>query len=170
MCKIEVYYFCDMKTFSETGRSFDFAKRFQFLLVPGLTEPPRFIVIRVLDQSAKPRSRSRTIAYPSDSKVRSVYTGIWTSLMTVITARLDTSIARFVGFLRLGYFTIESNPPRWSGSRPSRRLRRIETANLVPLFRSLVRPTRLFLLAFRRGLRIRAHLTHASASHTYGID
>lgn len=101
-----------------------------------LTEPPRFIVIRVLDQSAKPRSRSRTIAYPSDSKVRSVYTGIWTSLMTVITARLDTSIARFVGFLRLGYFTIESNPPRWSGSRPSRRLRQIETANLVPLFPS----------------------------------
>lgn len=28
-------------------------------------------------------------------------------------ARLDTSIARFVGFLRLGYFTIGSNPPRW---------------------------------------------------------
>jgi len=50
-----------------------------------LTEPPRFIVIRVLDQSVEPRSRSRTIAYPSDSKVRSVYTGIWTSLMTVIT-------------------------------------------------------------------------------------
>lgn len=50
-----------------------------------LTEPPRFTVIRVPDQSVEPRSRSRTIAYPSDSKVRSVYTGIWTSLMTVIT-------------------------------------------------------------------------------------
>lgn len=47
-------------------------------------------------------------------------------------ARLDTSIARFVGFLRLGYFTIGSNPPRvqWSGSRPSRLLRRSEAANL----------------------------------------
>lgn len=50
-----------------------------------LMEPPRFTVIRVSDQSVEPRSRSRTIAYPSDSKVRSVYTGIWTSLMTVIT-------------------------------------------------------------------------------------
>lgn len=30
-------------------------------------------------------------------------------------ARLDTSIARFVGFLRLGYFTIGSNPPRCGG-------------------------------------------------------
>ena len=61
------------------------SKRFQFLLVPAHgaaaihrnTGPP--------DQSVEPRSRSRTIAYPSDSKVRSVYTGIWTSLMTVIT-------------------------------------------------------------------------------------
>lgn len=30
-------------------------------------------------------------------------------------ARLDTSIARFVGFLRLGYFTIGSNPSRCGG-------------------------------------------------------
>ena len=46
-------------------------------------------------------------------------------------ARLDTSIARFVGFLRLGYFTIGSNPPRWSGSRPSRLLCRSQTAYLL---------------------------------------
>jgi len=46
-------------------------------------------------------------------------------------ARLDTSIARFVGFLRLGYFTIGSNPSRWSGSRPSRLLRRSEAADLA---------------------------------------
>lgn len=53
-------------------------------------------------------------------------------------ARLDTSIARFVGFLRLGYFTIGSNPPRvqWSGSRPSRLLRRSEAANLSFSFQS----------------------------------
>lgn len=46
-------------------------------------------------------------------------------------ARLDTSIARFVGFLRLGYFTIGSNPPRWSGSRPSRLLRQFEAADIA---------------------------------------
>lgn len=46
-------------------------------------------------------------------------------------ARLDTSIARFVGFLRLGYFTIGSNPPRWSESRPSRLLCRSEAVNIA---------------------------------------
>lgn len=50
-------------------------------------------------------------------------------------ARLDTSIARFVGFLRLGYFTIGSNPPRvqWSGSRPSRLLRPIRSRESLVL-------------------------------------
>lgn len=64
------------------------SKRFQFLLVPAHgaaaihrnTALPLPSPIKVWS-----RSRSRTIAYPSDSKVRSVYTGIWTSLMTVIT-------------------------------------------------------------------------------------
>lgn len=46
-------------------------------------------------------------------------------------ARLDASIARFVGFLRFGYFTIRSNPPRWSGSRPSHFLRRFGATDLI---------------------------------------
>jgi hypothetical protein len=45
-------------------------------------------------------------------------------------ARLDTSIARFVGFLRLSYFTIGSNPPRWSGSRPPS-LPRLKSSRII---------------------------------------
>lgn len=59
------------------GRAILRSERFQFLLVPA--HGAAAAIHRNTDPRSKcgaARSRSRTIAYPSDSKVRSVYTGI----------------------------------------------------------------------------------------------
>jgi len=106
------------------------SKRFQFLLVPAHGAA-------AIHRNTGPRSKcgaALTISYNRISERLESAKRLHRYLNFADDgnhARLDTSIARFVGFLRLGYFTIGSNPSRWSGSRPSRLLRRSETADLA---------------------------------------
>lgn len=137
------------------------SKRFQFLLVPAHeasdaaihrnTGPP--------DQSVEPL----TISYNRISERLESAKRLHRYLNFADDgnhARLDASIARFVGFLRFGYFTIRSNPPWWSGSRPSHFLRRFEATNLVLSFSPVdpVRSTRPSSFSRCAGLGIHAHL------------
>lgn len=114
------------------------SKRFQFLVLQ-LTESPRLTVN--IGLPIKVRSRAHDLSYNRISERLESAKRLHRYLNFADDgnhARLDTSIARFVGFLRLGYFTIGSNPPRvqWSGSRPSRLLRQSEIANLSFSFQS----------------------------------
>lgn len=108
------------------------SKRFQFLLVPAHGAA-------AIHRNTGPRSKcgaALTISYNRISERLESAKRLHRYLNFADDgnhARLDTSIARFVGFLRLGYFTIGSNPPRWSGSRPSRLLCRSQTADLLPI-------------------------------------
>jgi len=129
-CTFQVLLVCDIDFY----RSERFCARNDFNFSScQLTEPPRFTVIRV------PRSKcgaALTISYNRISERLESAKRLHRYLNFADDgnhARLDTSIARFVGFLRLGYFTIGSNPPRWSGSRPSRLLCWSQAADLLPI-------------------------------------
>lgn len=120
---------CTTSIFTEES-DFVRSKRFQFLLVPAHGAA-------AIHRNTGPRSKcgaALTISYNRISERLESAKRLHRYLNFADDgnhARLDTSIARFVGFLRLGYFTIGSNPPRWSGSRRFRLLRRSEAADLT---------------------------------------